>query len=225
MNYFEATVSVRQETTDIKGNVKIKKVRKYYLVDALTVTEAEARVVKIFEEMGGAKEYQVLGINGSRVVDLMVTDGEDNLFEAIVEISLEGENVKKVKETYLVESPAIKDVQTKIENVFKKNGYSQEYEVIAIKKSKIAELVDTDTTELKDLKLKLMKFKVQPPVGYDFADGSQEKVVDLEGLKDLVINLSDDSEFQQAIHDLPEDSMSDYCKRILELNGFSVEYI
>ena len=38
------------------------------------------------------------------------------------------------------------------ENVFKKNGYSQEYEVIAIKKSKIAELVDTDTTELKDLK-------------------------------------------------------------------------
>ena len=70
-----------------------------------------------------------------------------------------------------------------------------------------------------------MKFKVQPPFGYDFADGSQERVVDLEGLKDLVINLSDDSEFQQAIHDLPEDSMSDYCKRILELNGFSVEHI
>jgi len=120
MNYFEATVSVRQETTDNKGNVKIKKVRKYYLIDALTVTEAEARVVKIFEEMGGSKEYQVLGINGSRVVDLMITDGEDNLFEAIVEISLEGENVKKVKETYLVESPEIKDVQSKIDFVFKR---------------------------------------------------------------------------------------------------------
>jgi len=152
MNYFEATVSVRQETTDNKGNVKIKKVRKYYLIDALTVTEAEARVVKIFEEMGGSKEYQVLGINGSRVVDLMITDGEDNLFEAIVEISLEGENVKKVKETYLVESPEIKDVQSKIDSVFKRNGYTQEYEVIAIKKSKIAELVNADTAELKDLK-------------------------------------------------------------------------
>ena len=152
MNYFEATVSVRQELTDSKGNVKIKKVRKYYLVDALTVTEAEARVVKIFEEMGGSKEYQVLGISGSRVVSLLVEDGENDLFEAIVEISLEGETIKKVKETYLVECPAIKDVQTKLETSFKKSGYSQDYEVIAIKKSKIAEFVDADTTELKDFK-------------------------------------------------------------------------
>ena len=155
MNYFEATVSVRQEITDSKGNVKIKKVKKYYLVDALTVTEAEARVVKILEEMGGSQEYQVLGISGSRIVDLMVEDGE-NLFEAVVEISLEStDRIKKVKETYLVESPAIKDVQTKIESIFKKNGYSQDYEVIAIKKSKIAELVNADTTDLKDIKFEI----------------------------------------------------------------------
>jgi hypothetical protein len=71
----------------------------------------------------------------------------------------------------------------------------------------------------------MKKFKVEPPFGYNFKDGTEEKIVDIEGLKDLVINLSDDGEFQQALHDLPEDSMADYCKRILEINGFSVTYI
>ena len=120
MNYFEVVVSVRQENTDSKGNVKIKKVKKCYLIDALTVTEAEARVVKIFEQMGGMKEFQVLSVNGSKVVELYTKNGEDTLYEAIVEISLEStERVKKTKETYLVESDSIKEVQSIIEKRFK----------------------------------------------------------------------------------------------------------
>jgi|GEM_PF-4704091 len=71
----------------------------------------------------------------------------------------------------------------------------------------------------------MTKFKVEPPFGFDFADGTSERITDIEGLKDLVINLSDDPEFQQALHDLPESSMADYCKRILELNDFTVKYI
>ena len=67
------------------------------------------------------------------------------------------------------------------------------------------------------------KYKVEPPFGYDFADGTTTRTTDVDGLKHLVINLSDDPEFQQALHDLPESSMADYCKRILELNGFRVE--
>jgi len=72
----------------------------------------------------------------------------------------------------------------------------------------------------------MKKFKVEPPFGYNFTDGTEEKIVDLEGLKELVMKLNDeDGEFQQALHDLPEDSMADYCKRILELNDFTVIYI
>ena len=152
MNYFEVVVSVRQENTDSKGNVKIKKVKKCYLIDALTVTEAEARVVKIFEQMGGMKEFQVLSVNGSKVVELYTKNGEDTLYEAIVEISLEStERVKKTKETYLVESDSIKEVQSIIEKRFKESGFSQDYEVVAIKKSKIAEIVNTDTDSFKGL--------------------------------------------------------------------------
>ena len=152
MNYFEVVVSVRQENTDSKGNVKIKKVKKCYLIDGLTVTEAEARVVKIFEQMGGMKEFQVLSVNGSKVVELYTKNGEDTLYEAIVEISLEStERVKKTKETYLVESDSIKEVQSIIEKRFKESGFSQDYEVVAIKKSKIAEIVNTDTDSFKGL--------------------------------------------------------------------------
>ena len=152
MNYFEVVVSVRQENTDSKGNVKIKKVKKCYLIDALTVTESEARVVKIFEQMGGMKEFQVLSVNGSKVVELYTKNGEDTLYEAIVEISLEStERVKKTKETYLVESDSIKEVQSIIEKRFKESGFSQDYEVVAIKKSKIAEIVNTDTDSFKGL--------------------------------------------------------------------------
>ena len=69
-----------------------------------------------------------------------------------VEISLEStERVKKTKETYLVESDSIKEVQSIIEKRFKESGFSQDYEVVAIKKSKIAEIVNTDTDSFKGL--------------------------------------------------------------------------
>ena len=50
--YFEVTVTVQHEVDGGKGNTKIKKVRESYLVDAMTVTEAEARVVGEFEKAG-----------------------------------------------------------------------------------------------------------------------------------------------------------------------------
>ena len=50
--YFEVTVTVQHEVDGGKGGTKIKKVRESYLVDAMTVTEAEARVVGEFEKAG-----------------------------------------------------------------------------------------------------------------------------------------------------------------------------
>ena len=79
MKYFDATVQVMVETVDGKGNPKFKRVKKNYLVDSLTVTEAEARVVKVFEEMGGrrgppkevenSKYYELLGVQKSATMD------------------------------------------------------------------------------------------------------------------------------------------------------------
>jgi len=57
--YFEVTVTVQHEVDGGKGGTKIKKVKESYLVDAMTVTEAEARVVKEFESAGVSLEYEV----------------------------------------------------------------------------------------------------------------------------------------------------------------------
>jgi hypothetical protein len=49
-------------------NGKEKKNKEIYLVDALSVTEAEARVVKDFEEAGVTLDYKVSGAKESRVI-------------------------------------------------------------------------------------------------------------------------------------------------------------
>ena len=63
--YFEVTVEI---VTSIQKNGKEKKVKEIYLVDAQSVTEAEARVVKDFEEAGVQIDYKVSGAKESRVI-------------------------------------------------------------------------------------------------------------------------------------------------------------
>jgi len=63
--FFEVTVEV---VVAMQKNGKEKKNKEIYLVDALSVTEAEARVVKDFEEAGVTLDYKVSGAKESRVI-------------------------------------------------------------------------------------------------------------------------------------------------------------
>jgi hypothetical protein len=65
MKYFEVTVEVEVATLK-NGNPKLKK--EIYLVDAQSVTEAESRVVKDFEDSGVQLSYKVSGAKESRVI-------------------------------------------------------------------------------------------------------------------------------------------------------------
>ena len=56
MKYFEVTVEVVVATLK---NGKDKKAKEIYLVDAQSVTEAEARVVSDFEQSGVQIDYKV----------------------------------------------------------------------------------------------------------------------------------------------------------------------
>ena len=67
--YFEVTVQVKLESEDSKGNVKVKRVNELYLVDAMSVTEAEARVVKLFE--GSTTDFEVVIVKGSKVLEVI----------------------------------------------------------------------------------------------------------------------------------------------------------
>ena len=63
--FFEVTVEVVVATLK---NGKDKKNKEVYLVDAMSVTEAEARVVKDFSDSGVQIDYKVVGAKESRVL-------------------------------------------------------------------------------------------------------------------------------------------------------------
>jgi hypothetical protein len=71
MKYFEVLVSIKTETEGYKGALKVKNVKETYLVDAMSVTEAEARVVKLFAQSGFSQDFEVIGVRGSKVIEVV----------------------------------------------------------------------------------------------------------------------------------------------------------
>lgn len=61
------TVSVKTSFEDNKGKVKTKTEK--YLVDAMTVTEAESRVVAFMED--AALDYEISAASVSRIVEVI----------------------------------------------------------------------------------------------------------------------------------------------------------
>jgi hypothetical protein len=64
------TVSVKTSFVDDKG--KTKKVTERYLVDAMSVTEAEARVVKALED--SINEFEIVSASTSRILEVISPD-------------------------------------------------------------------------------------------------------------------------------------------------------
>lgn len=63
--YFAVTIKIKRE--DDKG--KLKTVTERHLVDAVTVTEAESRVVKFMEQFG--EEFTISSATESRIIQLI----------------------------------------------------------------------------------------------------------------------------------------------------------
>ena len=63
--FFEVTVEVIVATLK---NGKDKKAKEIYLVDSQSVTEAESRVVKDFEDSGVQIDYKVVSARESRIL-------------------------------------------------------------------------------------------------------------------------------------------------------------
>jgi len=66
--FFEVTVSV---VVSILKNGKPKEVKEVYLVDAMTVTEAEARVVQAFVKSSQNMDYKVISAKESRILQVI----------------------------------------------------------------------------------------------------------------------------------------------------------
>jgi hypothetical protein len=68
MSYYVARVQLTEEVDTPKGT-KMKKTSESYLVEALSVTEAEAKVIKDFE--GFTFDYEVKSVTASKIVKIL----------------------------------------------------------------------------------------------------------------------------------------------------------
>lgn len=64
MNYWTVTVQLEHEND--RG--RVQRVREIYLVDAVSATEAEA---KIFKEFEGESNFSVVGANQSKIIKVI----------------------------------------------------------------------------------------------------------------------------------------------------------
>lgn len=63
--FFEVTVEM---ITSVSKSGKDRKTKETYLVDAMSVTEAESRVVKDFEDARVQLDYKVVSAKESRII-------------------------------------------------------------------------------------------------------------------------------------------------------------
>jgi hypothetical protein len=68
MSYYTAKIQLTDEVDTPKG-VKIKKVTETYLVEAMSVTEAESKVVKDFT--GYTFDFEVKSVTASKIIKIL----------------------------------------------------------------------------------------------------------------------------------------------------------
>jgi len=66
--FYEVTVAIVVATLK---NGKDKVIKELYLVNAMSVTEAEARLIKYFEKLGTTVDYTVKSAKESRVIQVV----------------------------------------------------------------------------------------------------------------------------------------------------------
>jgi hypothetical protein len=65
--YFQAVV----EIVDMNDKGKQTKMRENYLVDAVSVTDAEVKVTKLFEDEGMSTDFQVKSVKETKILQVI----------------------------------------------------------------------------------------------------------------------------------------------------------
>lgn len=67
MSYFLVNV----EIVDMNDKGKQTKMREQYLVDAVSVTDAEVKVTKMFEDEGMSTDFQVKSVKDTKILQVI----------------------------------------------------------------------------------------------------------------------------------------------------------
>jgi len=136
MNWFE--IKVKYQKVDEKG--KEKKVSEPYLVDAVSFTEAEARITEELKSFLG-EEFNILNIKRANYSDLFFYDDGDRWFKskvAFVTLDEEKGVEKKTSNYMLVQANDINEAFANLTNSMK--DCMVDYNVLAMQETPIMDV-------------------------------------------------------------------------------------
>lgn len=147
MNYwFECKVSYERQA----DSVGMKKVSESYLVDALSFTEAEKRIIKEIRPFVSVGELEVVNIRRARIAELFLNEEaeDDRYFRAkvnFITVDEKSGSEKKTSATMIVKSDSLPNAVTELKAQL--DSQMASYEIAAVTDTQILDVFQYEAPE------------------------------------------------------------------------------
>ncbi|EJU16481.1 hypothetical protein HMPREF1323_0179 [Porphyromonas sp. oral taxon 279 str. F0450] len=147
MNYwFECKVSYERQA----DSMGMKKVSESYLVDALSFTEAEKRIIKEVRPFVSVGELEVVNIRRARIAELFLNDEaeDDRYFRAkvnFITVDEKSGSEKKTSATMIVKSDSLPNAVTELKAQL--DSQMASYEIAAVTDTQILDVFQYEAPE------------------------------------------------------------------------------
>ena len=147
MNYwFECKVSYERQA----DSMGMKKVSESYLVDALSFTEAEKRIIKEIRPFVSVGELEVVNIRRARIAELFLNDEaeDDRYFRAkvnFITVDEKSGSEKKTSATMIVKSDSLPNAVTELKAQL--DSQMASYEIAAVTDTPILDVFQYEAPE------------------------------------------------------------------------------
>lgn len=147
MNYwFECKVSYERQA----DSMGMKKVSESYLVDALSFTEAEKRIIKEVRPFVSVGELEVVNIRRARIAELFLNEEaeDDRYFRAkvnFITVEEKSGSEKKTSATMIVKSDSLPNAVTELKAQL--DSQMASYEIAAVTDTQILDVFQYEALE------------------------------------------------------------------------------
>ena len=147
MNYwFECKVSYERQA----DSMGMKKVSESYLVDALSFTEAEERIIKEIRPFVSVGELEVVNIRRARIAELFLNEEaeDDRYFRAkvnFITVDEKSGSEKKTSATMIVKSDSLPNAVTELKAQL--DSQMGSYEIAAVTDTQILDVFQYEAPE------------------------------------------------------------------------------
>ena len=147
MNYwFECKVSYERQA----DSMGMKKVSESYLVDALSFTEAEKRIIKEVSPFVSVGELEVVNIRRARIAELFLNDEaeDDRYFRAkvnFITVDEKSGSEKKTSATMIVKSDSLPNAVTELKAQL--DSQMASYEIASVTDTQILDVFQYEAPE------------------------------------------------------------------------------